>query len=297
MAISAGIGFFLAIIALKGAAIVVASPAIVVQLGDIGSPTAILSALGFFTVLAWERLHVPGAILLSIPGVTAIATSTGLNGLAGIASIPPSTAPVFLATDLGSALELSLPSVIFAFLFVDLFDTAGTLVGVAHRAGLPDAAGRLPRLRSALLADSLTTVIGSALGTSSMTSYTESTARIRDGGRTGPTTIVVSLLFLASLFLAPLAGTDPAFATAPAILLVACIMTRGFTEPNWKDVTGNAPAAVTGLAMPLTFSIATGIALGFITYAAVKLLSGRVSEASRALLLLALAFILKFACL
>ena len=294
MAISAGIGMFLAIIALKNAGIVVDSPATLVQLGDLGQPAALFAALGFFAMVAMDRLKVPGAILIAILGVTVIASLFGMNQFSGVVSTPPSLAPSFLQMDLATAFELSLISVVFAFLFVDLFDTAGTLIGVAHRAGLLDENGRLPRLRGALLADSLATVAGAALGTSTTTSYIESTAGIRAGGRTGLTAIVVAILFLACLLFAPLAGSIPAYATAPALLFVACMMARGLVEVNWEDVTDYVPAVVTALAMPLTFSIATGIGIGFITYAAVKVLSGRFQEASPAILILAVAFVLKF---
>ena len=294
MAISAGIGMFLAIIALKNAGIVVDSPATLVQLGDLGQPAALFAVLGFFAMVAMDRLKVPGAILIAILGVTVIASLFGMNQFSGVVSTPPSLAPSFLQMDLATAFELSLISVVFAFLFVDLFDTAGTLIGVAHRAGLLDENGRLPRLRGALLADSLATVAGAALGTSTTTSYIESTAGIRAGGRTGLTAIVVAILFLACLRFAPLAGSIPAYATAPALLFVACMMARGLAEINWEDVTDYVPAVVTALAMPLTFSIATGIGIGFITYAAVKVLSGRFQEASPAILILAVAFVLKF---
>ncbi|MEC7647950.1 MAG: NCS2 family permease [Pseudomonadota bacterium] len=294
MAISAGIGMFLAIIALKNAGIVVDSPATLVQLGDLGQPAALFAALGFFAMVAMDRLKVPGAILIAILGVTVIASLFGMNQFSGVVSTPPSLAPSFLQMDLATAFELSLISVVFAFLFVDLFDTAGTLIGVAHRAGLLDENGRLPRLRGALLADSLATVAGAALGTSTTTSYIESTAGIRAGGRTGLTAIVVAILFLACLLFAPLAGSIPAYATAPALLFVACMMARGLAEINWEDVTDYVPAVVTALSMPLTFSIATGIGIGLITYAAVKVLSGRFQEASPAILILAVAFVLKF---
>ena len=294
MAISAGIGMFLAIIALKNAGIVVDSPATLVQLGDLGQPAALFASLGFFAMVAMDRLKVPGAILIAILGITVIASSFGIHQFSGVVSTPPSLTPSFLQMDLATAFELSLISVVFAFLFVDLFDTAGTLIGVAHRAGLLDENGRLPRLRSALLADSLATVAGAALGTSTTTSYIESTAGIRAGGRTGLTAIVVAILFLACLLFAPLAGSIPAYATAPALLFVACMMARGLAEINWEDVTDYVPAVVTALAMPLTFSIATGIGIGFITYAAVKVLSGRFQEASPAILILAVAFVLKF---
>ncbi len=297
MAISAGIGMFLAIIALKNAGIVVDSPATLVQLGDLGQPAALFAALGFFAMVAMDRLKVPGAILIAILGITVIASLFGINQFTGVVSTPPSLAPSFLQMDLATAFELSLISIVFAFLFVDLFDTAGTLIGVAHRAGLLDENGRLPRLRSALLADSLATVAGAALGTSTTTSYIESTAGIRAGGRTGLTAIVVAILFIACLLFAPLAGSIPAYATAPALLFVACMMARGLAEINWEDVTDYVPAVVTALAMPLTFSIATGIGIGFITYAAVKVLSGRFQEASPAILILAVAFVLKFSLL
>ena len=294
MAISAGIGMFLAIIALKNAGIIVDSPATLVQLGDLVAPGALLAAIGFFAMVAMDRLNIPGAILIAVLGVTIIAMIAGMQSFGGIAAAPPSVAPTFLELDLASALELSLISVIFAFLFVDLFDTAGTLIGVAHRAGLLDENGKLPRLRSALLADSLATVAGAAVGTSTTTSYIESAAGIRAGGRTGLTAVVVAILFLCCLFFAPLAGSVPAYATAPALLFVACMMTRGLSEVNWDDVTDYVPAVVTAIAMPLTFSIATGIGIGFITYAAVKILSGRLSEASPAIIVLAAAFVLKF---
>ena len=294
MAISAGIGMFLAIIALKSAGIVVDSPATLVQLGDLGQPAALFAALGFFAMVAMDRLKVPGAILIAILGITVIASLFGINKFSGIVSTPPSLAPSFLQMDLATAFELSLISIVFAFLFVDLFDTAGTLIGVAHRAGLLSENGRLPRLRGALLADSLATVAGAALGTSTTTSYIESTAGIRAGGRTGLTAIVVAILFLACLLLAPLASSIPAYATAPALLFVACMMARGLAEINWEDVTDYVPAVVTAIAMPLTFSIATGIGIGFITYAAVKVLSGRFQEAGPATLILAVAFVLKF---
>ncbi|MBO89280.1 MAG: guanine permease [Rickettsiales bacterium] len=294
MAISAGIGMFLAIIALKSAGIVVDNPVTLVQLGDLSQPAALFTAIGLFAMVAMDRLKVPGAILIAILGITIVASLLGMNQFSGVVSAPPSLAPSFMQMDFATAFELGLIAVIFAFLFVDLFDTAGTLIGVAHRAGLLDKDGRLPRLRGALLADSLATVAGAAIGTSTTTSYIESASGIRAGGRTGLTAIVVAILFLACLFFAPLAGSIPAYATAPALLFVACMMTRGLSEINWEDVTDYVPAVVTAIAMPLTFSIATGIGIGFITYAAVKVLSGRLQEASPAILILAIAFILKF---
>ena len=295
MAISAGIGLFLGIIALKNAGIVVAHPATFVSLGDVTSLPVLLAAAGFVIMVALDHRRVPGAIIIAILLVTALGVALGITTPAGIVSLPPSIAPTFFALDLGGALEVGLITIVFAFLFVDMFDTAGTLVGVAHRAGLLDAEGKLPRAGKALVADSIATRVGAVLGTSTTTSYVESAAGVKVGGRTGLTAVVVAALFLAALFFSPLAATVPAYATAPALLYVACMMTRGLTEVDWEDATEYAPAVVTAIVMPLTFSIANGIALGFITYAAIKLLSGRFADINAAVAVLAVAFIVKFA--
>ena len=295
MAISAGIGFFLGIIALKNAGIVVDHPATLVTIGDMKTWPVILAALGFVVMVALDRRSVPGAIIIGILLVTIVASLLGISEFKGIMDLPPDPSPVFLQLDIAGAFQVGLISIVFAFLFVDLFDTAGTLVGVAHRAGLLDKDGRLPRLNRALIADSAATSVGAALGTSTTTSYIESAAGIKAGGRTGLTAVVVGILFLLTLFFAPLAQSVPAFATAPALLFVACMMARGLTEVDWEDVTEYAPAVVTALAMPLTFSIAHGIGFGLITYAAIKLVSGRFSEAKPAVLVLAALFIAKFA--
>ncbi len=294
MAISAGIGLFLGIIALKNAGIVVDNPATLVGLGDMTAHTTVLAVLGFVAMVALDRLKVPGAIIIAILGVSIVGMILGESQFGGIVSAPPSIAPTFLQMDILGALEASLWGVIFAFLFVDLFDTAGTLVGVAHRAGLLDAQGRLPRLRNALLADSVATVAGATMGTSTTTSYIESAAGIKAGGRTGLTALVTAVLFLLGLLFAPLATSIPAYATAPALLFVACLMARGLAELDWEDVTEYVPGVVAAVTMPLTFSIANGIAFGFVAYAAIKLLSGRPGEASIAVYVLAVLFVLKF---
>jgi AGZA family xanthine/uracil permease-like MFS transporter len=295
MAISAGIGLFLGIIALKNAGIVVDHPATLVTIGDVTAWPALLALLGFAVMVALDNLRVPGAVIIGILGVTVIGVLLGVSEFQGIVDLPPDPSPTFLQLDLAGAFQIALISIVFTFLFVDLFDTAGTLIGVAHRAGLLDEQGRLPRLRQALMADSSASVIGAALGTSTTTSYIESASGIKAGGRTGLTAVVVAILFLLTLFFAPLAGTVPAYATAPALLFVACLMARGLAEIDWEDATEYAPAVLTALAMPLTFSIADGIGLGFIAYALVKILAGRVSECSAAVLVIAAAFVLKFA--
>ena len=295
MAISAGIGLFLGIIALKNAGIVVDHPATLVTLGDMTASPAMLAILGFVVIVALSRRRVTGAVIIGILLVTALGVALGISEWKGLASAPPDPSPTLLAMDLGGALELSLLAVVFTFLFVDLFDTAGTLVGVAHRAGLLDAEGKLPRLGRALLADSTATVVGAGFGTSTTTSYIESAAGINAGGRTGLTAVTVAVLFLLCLFFSPLAETVPAYATAPALLFVACMMARGLTEIDWEDATEYAPAVVTAIAMPLTFSIADGIGLGFICYALMKLTGGKISECSPAVMVIAALFALKFA--
>ncbi len=297
MAISAGIGLFLGIIALKNAGIVVDHPATLVTMGDLSAASSLLAAFGFIAIVALSHRQVPGAVIIGILLVTALGIAFGVSEWKGLASAPPDPTPTLLAMDIVGALELGLLAVVFTFLFVDLFDTAGTLVGVAHRAGLLDAEGKLPRLGKALLADSTATVVGAALGTSTTTSYIESAAGINAGGRTGLTAVTVGVLFLLCLFFSPLAETVPAYATAPALLFVACLMARGLAEIDWEDATEYAPGVVTAIAMPLTFSIADGLGLGFICYALMKLTSGKVAECPPAVMVIAALFVLKFALL
>lgn len=295
LGIAAGIGLFLAIIALKNAGIITANPATYVTLGNLKDPSTILAAIGFVLIVALSYRKVPGAIVIAILAVTIIGMPFGLAHFQGIASAPPSIAPTFLQLDIGGALKLGLATIVFAFLFVDLFDNTGTLIGVAHRAGLLDAEGKLPRIGQALISDSSAAMVGAALGTSTTTSYIESAAGVDAGGRTGLTAVTVAILFLLALFFAPLAATVPSYATAPALFYVACLMARGLRELDWEDVTEFVPAVVAAVAMPLTFSIADGLGLGFISYAAIKVLAGRFSDMSPAVYIIALAFILKIA--
>ena len=294
-AIAAGIGLFLALIALKEAGLVVANPATLVGLGDLTAPGPLLAILGFVLIVALEALRVTGAVMIGILVVTAIAVLLGITPFAGVVSMPPSLAPTFLQLDIAGALDVGMISVIFAFLFVDLFDNTGTLIGVAKRAGLMTPDGHLPKMGRALIADSTAAMGGSLLGTSTTTSYIESAAGAAAGGRTGLTAVVVAALFLLALFFAPLAGTVPAFATAPALLFVAVLMTSGLAEIDWDDITVAAPVVITALAMPLTFSIANGIAFGFITWVVIKALARRFKDLNAALVILAAIFIVKFA--
>lgn len=295
LAVSAGVGLFLGIIALQTSGIVVDHPATLVTLGDLRKWPAILALAGFVIVVVLNYHKIMGGTLIGILVVTLIGLPLGLVTYGGIVSMPPSLAPTFLQLDFSRVFEATAVVVILSLLFVDLFDTAGTLIGVTHRAGMLDAEGQLPRMGQALIADSTATVVGSLLGTSNTTSYIESTAGVDAGGRTGLTGVFVALFFLLALFFSPLAGMVPAYASAAALLYVACVMTQGLAKISWDDITEYAPAVVTAVAMPLTYSIATGIGLGFITYALAKILAGKFSEAKPAVVILAILFAIKFA--
>lgn len=290
MSISAGIGLFIGVIALEIAGVTVDHPATLVTLGAVTSIEVILVAVGFVAIVAMDRIGMKGAIVFGIVGTTILAHIFGAASGTAMNFTIPSLAPTFLQLDIAGAFQISMISVIIAFLFVDMFDTAGTLIGVSHRAGLLDEDGKLPRMGKALSADSIATITGSLVGSSTVTSYIESAAGVREGGRTGLTAVTVGVLFVLALILAPIIGLVPRFATAPALLFVAVLMVRGLTELDWDDVTEYAPAVLAAVVMPFTFSIAHGIAFGFITYAAAKVLSGRFSEASPAVYILAIGF-------
>ena len=286
-AIAAGIGAFLALIALKNAGIVVDHPATLVSLGDLGEFGPGMALVGFFLIIALVQRQVPGAVMLSIFSVTVIGLFAGKIDYTGVVSAPPSLAPTLMQLDIAAAFDVAMLSVIFAFLFVDLFDTSGTLIAVTQRAGLAEKDGKVPRLGRALLADSSATVAGAALGTSTTTSYIESAAGVAAGGRTGLTAVTVGVLFLLSIFLAPLAGMIPDYATAGAIFYVSVLMMFTLKEVEWEDLTEAAPVAVVLLMTPLTFSIAHGVTLGFITYAGAKLLGGKAHELNASVLIIA----------
>jgi AGZA family xanthine/uracil permease-like MFS transporter len=293
-AITVGIGMFLALIALKSAGLVVANPATMVTAGDLHKPPALMAVFGFLLIVTLDRLKVKGAILIGIIVVTVLSFFFGANKFAGLVSAPPSIAATFLQLDMKGALSMGVLNVVLVFFLVELFDATGTLMGVANRAGLL-VEGKMQRLNKALLADSVAIVAGSALGTSSTTAYIESAAGVQAGGRTGLTALVVALLFLACLFIAPIAGVVPAYATAPALLFVACLMLRELGEIDWTDTTESVPAAITALVIPFTYSIAEGIAFGFITYAVLKLSTGRAREVKPIVWVIAAVFVFRFA--
>lgn len=294
LGISAGIGLFLGFIALKNAGVVVDSPATLVSLGDLATPGAAICLFGFVLIAALTARAVKGAVIIGMLVATGLGILAGVTDYQGLVSAPPSVAPVLFKFDVLAVLDVSMVTVVITMLLVDVFDTAGTLVGVANRADLTDERGRLPRLGRALIADSTATVVGSMAGTSSTTSYIESAAGVESGGRTGMVAVTVATLFLLCLFLAPLAQTIPTFATAAALLFVACIMAKSLADLDWEDLTETAPGIVCALGMPLSFSIADGIGLGFITYALIKLLSGKAGECPVAVYVIAAVFLGKF---
>ena len=295
LAIAAGVGLFLGIIALEQAKIVVAHPVTLVTLGDLKAWPAVLCLLGFVVIVALNARKILGGTLIGILVVTLIGLPLGLSQFSGVVSMPPSLAPTLFKADFSRILEGAFLIVVFTFLFIDVFDNAGTLIGVSHRAGLLDKDGNLPRMNEALISDCFAAMFGALIGTSTTTSYIESAAGVSAGGRTGLTALFVAVFFLLALFFAPLAGMVPAYASAAALLYVACVMAQGLAEINWDDITEYGPAVVAAVTMPLTYSIATGIGLGFITYAAAKLASGRFKEARPAVLVLAVLFAIKFA--
>ena len=296
MAIAAGIGFFLVVIGLRNAGVVVANEATLVGLGDLIQWTVALAALGFMGIVALEHRKVPGSVVICILAASLAGWIGGLSPAPeSVVSAPPSLAPTAFQLDIAAALEVGLLAIVFAFLMVDLFDTSGTLVAVLNEAGLTDRDGRVPGLRRALVADSSATMLGALAGTSTATSYIESAAGVRAGGRTGLTALVVAGLFLVALVFAPVATAIPGYATAPAIIFVGCVMARALRHVEWDDLTEGVPAIVTAIAMPFTYSIATGIGLGFISYAVIKMLVGRRRDLNLAVVTVAVLFASRFA--
>lgn len=294
LGMASGIGLFLGFIALKNAGIVVDDAVTLVALGDIISLEPMICIAGFVAIVALSAHRFRGAVITGILGATVVGWAFGDVEFNGFVAMPPSIAPIFLELDILAALQWSMVTVILSMLIVDVFDTAGTLVGVASRAGLLDSGGNLPRLRKALLSDSTATVVGAVAGTSSTTSYIESAAGVEAGGRTGLTAVVCGLLFLGCLFFAPLAQSVPPYATASALLFVAAMMAQSLASIEWGDITESGPAVITAIAMPLSFSIADGIGLGFISYILIKLFSGRARECSLAAYAIGMIFVLKY---
>lgn len=295
LATGAGIGLFIAFIGLRNAGIVIGSEATIVTLGNVTSVPVLLALAGLVVTAALMARGWKTAIIL---GIIVTAAGAYLFGVAdpprGVFSIPDPS-ETFLAMDVRGALSLGLLQVVFVFLFVDMFDSVGTLVGLGRQAGYLTATGDLPRAQRALMADAVATTAGATLGSSTVTAYVESATGVAEGGRTGLTAVTVGVLFLLAVFFSPLAAAVPAVATAPALIIVGSLMLRAATSIDWQDATEAVPAFLTLIGMPLTFSIANGLALGFISYPLVKLLAGRGREVGVLAYTLATLFVLRFA--
>ena len=294
IAMGAGVGLFIGFIGLKNGGIIVANGATFLSLGDFTNPGTLLAGLGFLLISILSIRKIPGAIIIGILSVTLISIFLNLVEFEGVFSIPPDVTPVLMKLDILGALDVVMISVIVSFLFVNLFDTAGTLFGVATRANLVTETGNIKDLDKALKVDSSSSVFGSFLGCAPVTSYVESSAGIEAGGRTGITAVVVGVLFLLATFLSPLAAAVPAYATAGALIYVAILMLSGMERLNWDDQSELLPALIMIVMIPLTFSIANGIALGFLAYVSIKIFIGEIKKISSGAWFLTLIFVAKF---
>ncbi|AGB40320.1 permease [Halobacteroides halobius DSM 5150] len=296
-AVSAGIGLFIAFIGMQNAGVVVNSGATLVTLGNLTNPSAILAIVGIIITGLLMAKDIKGSILLGIIIITVLGIPLGITELpTGIVKVPSFAdwAPVVFKADITGALNQGILTIVFAFLFVDLFDTAGTLIGVSHQAGFLDKDGNLPKADKALLADSIGTIGGSMMGTPTVTTYVESASGVAQGGRTGLTGVIVALCFILSIFFTPIIKIVPAAATAPALIIVGSIMLENVTEIDWENIAEALPGFVTIIAMPFTYSIATGISLGFILYPIMKFFHGEGDEVHWIIYLLGALFILKY---
>ena len=294
IAMGAGVGLFVGFIGLKTGGIIVQNEATFLSLGNFMNIETLLSAVGFLLISALVNKQVSGAIIIVVLGVTFLGVFFNLVQFQGVIAYPPSIAPIFIKLDILEALDLAMISVIISFLFVNLFDTAGTLLGVASRAKLIDESGEISNLDKALKADSSSSVFGSFFGCAPITSYVESSAGVEAGGRTGLTAVVVGFLFLIAIFFSPLAAIVPAYATSGALIYVSILMLSGMEKLDWSDLSELLPALIMIIMIPLTFSIANGIALGFITYVVMKISSGEMKNISSGAWFLAVIFLAKF---
>lgn len=292
--ISAGIGLFLAMIGLKNVGIIISDPNTLVKMGNVNSVETLLFILGFCLIIVLNYFRILGAILLGMLAITALSLLFRINHFQGIFSLPPSISSTFFAFDLKNTFHQEGLVVIFAFFLIALFDSTGTLVGVLQNIQFNKDSQKTKRLSNALLADSIATMAGAALGTSTTTPYVESAAGVRAGGRTGLTAIVVAVLFLFALFFSPLAKTIPTYATAPALLYVACLMIENIQQLSWQDATEYVPGIITMIMVPFTFSIADGVGFGLMSYVLIKLLCGKLKDLNVTLFILAMLFFAYF---
>jgi AGZA family xanthine/uracil permease-like MFS transporter len=295
-AVSAGIGLFIAFIGLQNAGIIVNNDATLVGLGDMGSPAVLIAVAGIVVTAVMLALRVKGALLIGIFLVTVAGIPLGVTFLpeGRFITSPPSLAPIFLKFEFSQILTWDMVIVVFTFLFVDMFDTVGTLVGVSDKAGMLDKEGRVPRVKQALFADAIGTTVGSMLGTSTVTTYVESASGVAEGGRTGLTSLTTAGLFLLALFFAPLFIMVPPAATTAALVLVGFFMISPIQKIDFNNLTEAIPAFITIIIMPLTYSIAEGIVFGMLSYVFLKLLTGKTKDISLVMYVLAILFVLKF---
>lgn len=291
--ITSGIGLFIGMMGLKNAGVIVANPETLVSIGNLTSHSVLLGVLGFFIIAILASRNIHAAVLVSIIVTTLLGWMMGDVHYNGIVSAPPSVTSVVGHVDLAGSFNLGLAGVIFSFMLVNLFDSSGTLIGVTDKAGLADAKGKFPRMKQALFVDSISSVTGAFVGTSSVTAYIESSSGVSVGGRTGLTAGVVGILFLLVIFLSPLAGMVPPYAAAGALIYVGVLMTSSLARVNWQDLTESVPAFITAVMMPFSFSITEGIALGFISYCVMKIGTGRLRDLSPCVVIVALLFVLK----
>ncbi|EHJ7405871.1 adenine permease AdeP [Salmonella enterica subsp. enterica serovar Bredeney] len=291
--ITSGIGLFIGMMGLKNAGVIVANPETLVSIGNLTSHSVLLGVLGFFIIAILASRNIHAAVLVSIIVTTLLGWMMGDVHYNGIVSAPPSVTSVVGHVDLAGSFNLGLAGVIFSFMLVNLFDSSGTLIGVTDKAGLADEKGKFPRMKQALFVDSISSVTGAFVGTSSVTAYIESSSGVSVGGRTGLTAVVVGILFLLVIFLWPLAGMVPPYAAAGALIYVGVLMTSSLARVNWQDLTESVPAFITAVMMPFSFSITEGIALGFISYCVMKIGTGRLRDLSPCVVIVALLFVLK----
>ena len=294
--ISVGIGLFVAFIGLKNGGLIATNPATLLQLGDMASPTAILAVIGLIITGIFLALKIKGALLWGILASTVIGIPMGVTSVEGFAifKAPPSLAPVFLKFEWAQIFTVDMAVVLFTFLFVDMFDTVGTLIGVCTNCNMINEKGEIPKAKQALLADAIGTTVGAMLGTSTVTTYVESTAGVSEGGRTGLTALSTAGMFFLALFLSPLFLMVPSAATAPALVLVGLFMINPIKEIDWSDITEAIPAFLTIIMMPLTFSISEGIVFGILSFVILKLATGKAKDVSWLTYIIAVLFLLKF---
>lgn len=293
-AISAGIGLFIAFIGLQNAGVIVNHNATLVTLGDITSGTALLGLIGLIITSVLVVKKVKGDLLIGIILTALIGIPLGITQIQGFMSVPPSIEPIFFKFEFDQILTFDMLIVVFTFLFVDIFDTLGTLVGVSTKAGMLDKDGKIPNAKKAFMADSIGTTVGAMLGTSTVTTYVESAAGVSEGGRTGMTALITALCFAVALFFSPVFLAIPGAATAPALILVGLYMLGPIKELEFNDFSETIPAFICIIAMPLSYSIAEGITLGLLSYVIINLLAGNFKKLSIGMYILAVLFILKY---